>query len=125
MKNLIVLFALMLFSVMAQSQTVTEKEITGTWQVTNIVDAGAQPKQAEEMMDAYIDIYPDYNFQLRMKTSKGYQDTFKNYKWSFNEDTQTIEVDNGNMSIKTSISDDKMIFELRGTGIKLEVVKPI
>lgn len=125
MKNLIVLFALMLFSVTAQSQSVTEDEITGTWQVMNIVDAGAQPKQAEEMIAAYFDIYPDYNFQIRMKTSKGYQDTFKNYKWSFNEDTQTIEMNNGNMSIKVFKNDDKMVFELPGTGIKLEVVKPI
>jgi len=125
MKNLIFLFVLALFTSTVQSQSLTEKEITGTWQVVNAIEFGTKPKKAKELVAAYIDIYPDHNFQLRMKTSKGYEDTFNNATWSFDEATQTITTSDGRFPIKASKSNDKMIFELSGTGIKLEVVMPI
>lgn len=85
MKNLTILFILALLTSTVQSQSLTEKGLTGTWQVIKVVDAGTQPKQAEEMNETYIDIYPDHNFQLRTKkhykSSKGFESKFENYKW--------------------------------------------
>lgn len=125
MKNLILLFVLALVTSTVQSQSLTEKEITGTWQIMKAIEIGNKPKKAKELIAAYIDIYPDYNFQLRMKTSKGYENTFNNATWSFDATTQTITTSDGRFPIKASKSNDKMVFELVGTGIKLEVVRPI
>lgn len=129
MKNLLVIFILALFTSGAQSQSLTEKDISGTWRVINVLDAGNKPKQAEEMNLAYIDIYSDHNFQIRTKkqdkSSKGYENKFENSKWSYNEATQIINLDKGNMSIKISKSNDKIIFEFPETGLKMEVVMPI
>lgn len=125
MKNLIFLFVLALFTSTVQSQSLTEKEITGTWQVMNIAEVGNNPKQAQEMNWAYIDLYPDHKFQLRKKTSKGYKNTFNNATWSFDQATQTITTSDGRFTIKASKNNDKMIFELSETGITLEVVMPI
>ena len=83
MKNLTILFILALLTSTVQSQSLAEKEITGTWQVINVVDAGNQPQQADDMLGAYFDIYPDHNFQLRTKkqdkSSKGFENKFENY----------------------------------------------
>ena len=129
MKNLILLFVLALLTSTVQSQSLTEKEITGTWQVINVVNAGTHSKQADEMVAAYFDLYPDHNFQLRTKSqdksSKGYENKYKNYTWIFNEATQIIELSQGNMMIKPSKSDGKMFFEFPETGMKLEVAMPI
>lgn len=128
MKNITIVFILALLTSTVQSQSITEKEITGTWQVINVVEVGNQPNQAEDMIAAYIDIYPDNNFQLRTKkqdkSSKGYKNNFVNSKWSYNEATQTINLDKGSMAIKVSKSNGKIVFELIETGIKLEVVMP-
>ncbi len=129
MKNITILFVLALLTSTVQSQTISEKEITATWQVVKIIDAGNQPKQAKEMFAAYFDFNSDYSFQLRTQkqnnTSKGYENKYNNNTWSYNEATQTIELSQGNMSIKPSKKDGKMFFELPEMGIKLEVVMPI
>lgn len=129
MKNLTILFVFTLLSSTVQSQSITEKEITGTWQVVNIVDGGTHPNQAKEMIAAYFDFYPDGKFQLRMKRydrpSQEYENTFNNYKWSFNVVTQTIELSNAKMNIKTLKSNGKMFFELLDTRITLEVIMPM
>lgn len=129
MKNLLVLFVLTLLTSTVQSQSLTEKEITGTWQVVNVVDAGSQPKQAGEMLAAYFDIYPDHSFQLRTKktkeASKGYQNKFNNNTWSFDDASQTISAREVNMNIQVSKNDGKMFFKLLESGMTLEVVKPM
>ena len=129
MKNLLVIFILALFTSGAQSQSLTEKDISGTWRVIHVLDAGNKPKQAEEMNLSYIDIYPDHNFQIRTKkqdkSSKGYENKFENIKWSYNEATQTINLDNGSTSIMVSKRNNKTVFEFPETGLKMEVVMPI
>lgn len=129
MKKLTILFILALITSTVQSQSISEKEITGTWQVINIVDAGNDPIGADDLSAAYFDIYPDHSFQLRLKKkskdSKEYNNTFTDYTWSYNEDTQTIKLNNDKFPIKVSKSNNKMLFELLGTGIKLEVVMPM
>ncbi|MBK5213548.1 MAG: hypothetical protein JJE55_07810 [Flavobacteriaceae bacterium] len=129
MKNLIILFAFMLLASTAQSQSLTEKDLTGTWQVVAITDAGTNPAKADEMNAAYFDLYPDHSFQLRTQKNNGasteYEENFKNYKWSYNAATQTINLSKGSMNIKASKSNNNVFFELTGTGMKLEVFKPI
>lgn len=129
MKNSAFYFVLMFLAYTAQSQSLTEKDITGTWQVVSIVDDGGQPSEAEDMIATYFDIYPDHNFQLRLKrkseNSNEYDRSFKNATWSFNEATQTIDISNSGMKIKPSKQDGKIIFELPETGIKLAVVMPM
>ncbi len=129
MKNLIILFAFILLAATAQSQSLTEKEISGTWQVITITNAGNKPAQAEEMNAAYFDLYPDHSFQLRTQKNNGssteYEENFKNYKWSYNAATQTINLSKGNMNIKVSKINNNVFFELTGTGIKLQVFQPI
>ena len=126
MKNLIVFFLVTLLTSAAQSQSLTEKELTGTWQVISVVDNGKDAKLANGLMAAYFDILPDHNFQLRIKANgpKGYRDTFKNTSWIYNETEQTLELDNNTFPLKISKKADKTLFELIGTDIILEVVKP-
>lgn len=127
MKNLTLFFILALFTCAVQSQSLTEKEITGTWQVVDVVEVGTKPKQAKEMIAAYIDILPDHTFQIRMRNmaSKKFENKFDDYKWSYNASSQTIELNKGDMSIKPSKSNEKMYFEIPETGMKLEVVMPM
>ncbi len=129
MKNLTVFFLLALLTSVVQSQSLTEKEVTGTWQIINVVDPGHNAKQANDFIAAYIDIYPDHKFQLRMKSkgenSKKYSDSFKHTTWTFNRDSQTIELNDGKSPIKISKSNDKMYFELLDSGMKFEVVMPM
>ena len=125
MKKLLFIFILALLSSSLQGQSLAEKEITGTWFVKDVLEIGTTPKKAKEMTSAYIDLYPDYSFQLRLKSAKGYENSFTNATWSYNEATQTITTSDGRFPIKILKVNNKMIFELSGTGIKLEVVKPI
>lgn len=125
MKKLLFIFVLALLTSGLQGQSLAEKEITGTWFVKDVVELGTKPKKAKEMTSAYIDIYPDYSFQLRLKTAKGYENNFTNATWSYNETTQTITTSDDRFPIKILKANNKMIFELSGTGIQLEVVKPI
>ncbi|QAA82639.1 hypothetical protein EI546_13330 [Aequorivita sp. H23M31] len=127
MKNLTLFLILALFTCAVQSQTLTENEITGTWQVVDVVEVGTKPKQAKEMVASYIDILPDHSFQIRMRNiaSKKFENKFDGYKWNYNTSSQTIELSKGDMSIKPSKSNGKMYFEIPETGMKLEVVMPI
>lgn len=125
MKKLLFVFVLALLTSSIQSQSLAEKEITGTWFVKDVIEIGTAPKKAKEMTSAYIDIYPDYSFQLRLKSAKGYEDSFSNATWSYNEETQTLTTSDGRFPMKILKNNNKVIFELMGAGIKLEVVKPI
>lgn len=129
MKNFIVLFLLSFIAFTASSQSLTEKDIIGTWQVVSIVDKGNQPSEANDMIAAYFDFHSDKKFQLRSKnktnSSKKQDERFKKYSWSFDETSQIIKLTNDTFNIKAFEKDGKMIFELIGTGILLEVVKPV
>lgn len=128
MRKLAILFILIFFTYAVQSQSLTEKEITGTWQVVNVLDEGTKPTSAPHMKAAYFDLYPDGSFQLRMKRfdrpTQEYENNIKNQIWSFNQATQTITLNNDKFPIKVYNNNGTISFELLGTGIKLEVVKP-
>ncbi len=127
MKNLIVLLAFVLITAAANSQSISEKETSGTWQVSAIADSGSKPEQAEELNGALFDLYTDHSFQLRTKKGSGantiYEESFRNATWSYNPTTQTINTGKG-MKIKVSQIENKIFFELLGTEIKFEVFKP-
>lgn len=121
------LIALLGFTV--QSQSLTEKEISGTWIVVAIAESGTYPEEAKVMERAYFDLYPDHRFQLRMKsknkTEKGYEAMYQNYTWRFDPSAQTVYLSNDTFPIKINRENDKVYFELLGTGTKLEVLRPM
>lgn len=127
MKNILLLFAFVFVSTLVQSQTFTEADITGTWQVLNIVESGSSPKEANQMLAAYIDFQPNHSFQIRMRKDgkKEFDNKFQNAKWNYTPDNQTISVNNGEMLLQPVKEDGKIIFILPGKGIKLEVVMPM
>lgn len=127
MKIILLLFSFMFIPTLVQSQTLTEPEITGTWQVVNVLETGSNPKEAHQMLAAYIDLNPDHSFQIRMRKDgkKEYSMMFSNGRWTFNTDNQTISINNGEMQIKPAERDGKMFFLLPRKGIKLEVLMPM
>ncbi len=128
MKNLLVLFILSFFASTASGQSLTEKDIMGTWQVVSIVEKGNQPSNAENMIAAYFDLQPDHSFQLRIKNKESQSKndkSSKNLSWSFDETTQIINLTGDKFNIKVSKNGSKMNFELVETGIILEVLKPV
>jgi len=125
MKKLLFVFVLALLTSSTQGQSLAEKEISGTWFVQDVLAMGTAPKKAKEMTSAYIDIFPDSSFQLRLKSATGYENSFSNATWSYNEEAQTITTSDRRVTIKILKNNNKVIFELLGTGIKLEVIKPI
>lgn len=128
MKNLVVLFILSFFASTASGQSLTEKDIMGTWQVVNVIDKGNAPSNAENMIAAYFDLQPDHSFQLRIKNKESQSKndkSSKNLSWSFDETTQIINLTGDKFNIKVSKNGSKMNFELVETGIILEVLKPV
>jgi hypothetical protein len=130
MKNLIVLFAFVLISATAQSQSLTLKDITGTWLVQNVENSSSNPKMAAAMTNAVINLYADNSFEIKEKQENGtayaYNTTTnKNATWSYNQSTQTISTTRTKMSFKISKSGDKVFFTEQDSGLKFEVMKPI
>lgn len=128
MKNLVVLFILSFFASTASGQSLTEKDIMGTWQVVNVIDKGNAPSNAENMIAAYFDLQPDHSFHLRMNNKESQSKnnkSSKNLSWSFDETTQIINLTGDKFNIKVSKNGRKMNFELVETGIILEVLKPV
>ena len=130
MKKLIALFAFVLIAATAQSQTQTQKDITGTWLVVNVENSSSNPKVAAKMNKAVINLYADNSFEIKEKQEDGTPYSFKttskrNATWSFNPSSQTITTTGTKMIFKVSSSDNKVFFEEKDSGLKFEVVKPI
>ncbi len=130
MKNLIVLFAFVLFAATAQSQSLTQKDVTGTWLVQNVENSGSNPKMAAAMTNAVINLYADNSFEVKERQQNGtayvYSTTTnKNATWSYNPSTQTINTTRTKMALKISKSGDKVFFTDQDSGLKFEVIKPI
>lgn len=130
MKNLIALFAFILIAVTAQSQSLTNKDITGTWQVVNVENSNSNPKLAKILSNALLNFYPDKSFELKEKVENGAVSKFnttsqKNAQWSYNENSQTIKTTRTNMTFKVTKKNDKLFFVDQESGLRIEVVKPI
>lgn len=130
MKNLIALFVFVLFVATAQSQSLTQKDITGTWLVVNVENSNSNPTMAATMTNAIINLYADNSFEIKEKEDKGtayvYNTTsHKNATWSYNPSTQTITTTRTKMTLKVSKSGDKVFFTDKDSGLKFEVLKPI
>lgn len=130
MKNLIALFAFLLIATYAQSQSLTEKELTGTWQVVSVENPSSNSKAAQEMDRAYFNFHGDRNFVLRTRKDNSMKSEYetvssKNAEWSYNSSTQTIRIPRAKMTIKVSGTGDKAVFTIQETGLRLQMVKPI
>ncbi|MAP80140.1 MAG: hypothetical protein CL526_03530 [Aequorivita sp.] len=129
MKNIIILLAVILTSFAAQSQSLSKKDVTGTWFVQNVENITANPKMASAMAKAVINLYADSSFEIKQKqegSAYSYATTtHKNAKWSYNPSTQTINTTRSKMTFIISQSGDKIYFTDQNSGLKFEVVKPI
>ncbi len=130
MKNLLIIFLLALFAVPVQGQSLTDEDISGTWQVVKIEESRTDPKIARELEKAYFDFYWDHTFVLRTLKSNSGKPDFKiisapEAKWNFDTDTQTIHIVGNNTIIKVEGNTDQAIFTIMETGMKLRVSKPI
>ena len=130
MKKLISLFAFVLLAATAQSQSLTQKDVTGTWLVLNVENSSSNPKMAAAMANAVINLYADNSFEIKEKQGNGSPYTYnttshKNATWSYNPSTQTITTTRTKMTLKISKSGDKTFFTDSDSGLKFEVNKPI
>ncbi len=130
MKNLIALFAFVLIAATAQSQSLTQADVTGTWLVVNVENSNSNPKMATTMKNAVINLYADNSFEVKEKQENGTAYTYntttnKNATWSYNQSNQTISTTRTKMTLTISKSGDKTFFTDKDSGLKYEVIKPI
>lgn len=130
MKNLITLFAFVLFVATAQSQSLNQKDVTGTWLVVNVENSSSNPKMAAAMTNAVINLYADNSFEVKEKQGSATPYTYntttnKGATWSFNESNQTISTTRTKMTLKISKSGSQTFFTDKDSGLKFEVNKPI
>ena len=129
MKNAIMLFVLALFATSIHSQSLTQKDLTGTWLVTNVENSSSNPKMAAAMQKAVINLYADNSFEIKEKQDDGpysYKTTTnKNATWSYNPSTQTISITQSKMTLKVSQSGGKTDFTDSNSGLKFEVSQPM
>lgn len=130
MKNLIALFVFVLFAATAQSQSLTQTDITGSWRVVNVENSSSNPKMATAMANAWLNFNTDKSFELKEKqgdtpTAPYTTISHKNATWSYNPSTQTITTASTKMTLKISKSGDKVFFTDKDSGLKFEVIKPI
>lgn len=130
MKNIIALFAFLLIATYAQGQSITEKELTGTWQVVSVENPTSNPKAAQEMDRAFLNFNGDQSFSLRTRKDNSQQSDYetssaKNSQWSYNSSTQTILIPRAKMTIKVNGSGNRAVFTIQETGLRLQMTKPI
>ena len=130
MKKLVILFVFALLALTVQSQSLTEKELTGTWQVVSVENPTSNPKAAQEMDRAYFNLNGDKSFSLRTRKDNTQQSEYetssaKNAQWSYNTATQTIQIPRTKMTLKVSGSGDTVFFTVQETGLRLQMTKPI
>lgn len=130
MKKLIALFAFIFIAASVQSQSLTEKDITGTWLVVNVENSSSNQKVAAAMHKAVINFYADSSFEIKEKQEDGTPYSFKttshkNAKWSYDPNIQMITTTGTKMILKVSSSGDKVFLEDRDSGLKFEVMKPM
>ena len=71
MKNAIMLIVLALFATSVHSQSLTQKDLTGTWLVANVENSSSNPKMAAAMQNAVINLYADNSFEIKEKQADG------------------------------------------------------
>ena len=129
MKNAILLFVLTLFATSVHSQSLTQKDLSGTWLVTNVENSNSNPKMAAAMKNAIINLYADNSFEIKEKQDDGtysYKTTTnKNATWSYNQSNNTINTTRTKMTLKVSQNGGKTYFTDSDSGLKFEVTKPI
>lgn len=129
MKNLTVLFVFLFTSLFVQSQSLAKEELSGTWQVINVVDPGDNPVETQKLYASYIDFNTDGTFQIRYNTEENSKrkltNLLNNSQWKFNSDTSSVDITNSDLQISAYKRDGKYFFKLLNSGAVLEVIKPI
>lgn len=117
------MLVLTLISFGVYGQSLTEKEITGTWQVVAIKNSEGFSNVLFEK-GAYLDFYEDGSFILRgKKGNTGKAD--KIGRWSYDAASNSLEIPEKNLTFNVSGNADNAVFTIEETGVKLEVTKPI
>lgn len=129
MKKLITLFSFVFFVATAQSQSLTEKDIAGTWLVVNVENSSSNPKVAKTLTHALLNFNTDKSFEIKTKQAGNSDSKYmitsqKNATWSYNANKQTIKTTRTNMTFKVSKKNDKLFFVDQESGLSFEVVKP-
>ena len=130
MKKLITLFTFILFAISVQSQSLTNKDITGTWLVVKVENSNSNPKIAKALDQALLNFNADKSFEIKVRQqgnadSKYKVTSQKNAQWSYNESKQTITTTRSELTFKVTKKNEKMIFVDQKSGLRFEVVKPI
>ncbi len=130
MKKLITLFAFFLFAITVQSQSVTTKDITGSWLVVKVENSKSNPKVANALKQAILNFNTDKSFVVKVRQQGNGDSNYKvtsqkNAQWSYNESKQIISTTRSDMTFKVTKSNEKIIFVEQKSGLRIEVVKPI
>jgi hypothetical protein len=130
MKKILAFFTIILIAATAHSQSLTEKDIKGTWQVLSVENAASNPSLETEMYAAQFNFYADHSFALKIKkdtTPAPKYDTTssKNANWNYNPSTQTISIPKEKMTLKVDKSNGQVRFVDQKTGVTYIVSKPI
>jgi len=130
MKKLITLFAFILLAITAQSQSLTQEDISGTWMVVKVENSNKNPKVAKALNQALLNFNANKSFEIKTKQegnsdSKYKVTSQKNATWSYNANNQTISTTRTNMTFKVTKKNNKLYFVDQKSGLSFEVTKPI
>lgn len=130
MKKIIALFTFILFAFSVQSQSLTTKDITGSWLVVKVENSNSNPKIANALDQALLNFNADKSFEIKVRQqgnadSKYKVTSQKNAQWSYNESKQTITTTRSDLTFKVTKKNEKMIFVDQKSGLRFEVIKPI
>jgi hypothetical protein len=128
MKKIITFFALILLVATAQSQSLTAKDITGSWLVVKVENSNSNPKVAKALNQALLSFNANKSFQIKVKQESNSDSQYKvaskkDATWSYNESKQTITTTRKNMTFKVSKKNEKLFFVDQNSGLKFEVKK--
>ena len=115
MKKLITLFAFFLFAITVQSQSVTTKDITGSWLVVKVENSKSNPKVANALKQAILNFNTDKSFVVKVRQQGNGDSNYKvtsqkNAQWSYNESKQIISTTRSDMTFKVTKSNEKKGF---------------
>ncbi|MBT0606778.1 DUF5004 domain-containing protein [Aequorivita echinoideorum] len=136
MKKLYVLFAFILITVAANSQSISEKELMGVWQVTSVTSASQNPNQAQliaGLQRATMYFKNDHTFEFNSystnPTLASFIENTQNSQWKYDANLQTVAIGTAEnnysaMIIKVRKQNGKVSFLLQETNVELQVIKP-
>ncbi len=135
MKKIYPSIMLLVSSLLSYGQSLTQKEINGTWKVTEIVAENPNPK-LQPLANSFKSATFNFSDNNRFEVSTTQKtDLFEmiikqtqNSKWQFKEDSQYIEIGTeedgySTMGILVEKTEEKILFHFDETEITLAVTK--